>query len=120
MENTSYALYIAAGTLIAIVIISIVLVRWRSISRIEKTKDEVTAIENKADFNAEYEAYNKRLMYGTDVLSCLNKAQNNNQKYVYNNYYGTGTQNFGAPDREEYFIDVEVTINSPLYDNIKA
>lgn len=120
MENTSYALFIVVGTLIAVMIISIIVVRWRSIGEIEKTKDDTTAVKNRADFNAEYEAYNKSLMYGTDVLSCLNKAQNNNQKYVYNNYYGSDTQNFGAADREEYFIDVEVTLNSPLYDNIKA
>ena len=120
MENTSYALFIAIGTIIAVMIISIIVVRWRSIGEIEKTKDDVTVVKNRADFNAEYEAYNRGLMYGTDVLSCLNKAQNNNQKYVYNNYYGTETESLGTADREEYFIDVEVELKSSLYDNLKA
>lgn len=120
MENASYALYIAIGVLVAIIILSVVLFRWKQIGTLESTKDDTVLIKNRADFNAEYEAYNKSLMYGTDVLSCLNKAQNNNQKYVYNNYYGTDAETMGKDDREEFFIDVEVTINSTLYDSVKA
>lgn len=117
MENTSYALYIAVGVLIAIVSMSVLLFSWRRIGIAEKSKDESTVVKNMADFNAEYLVYQKNLMYGSDVLSCLNKAQNNNQKYVYNNYYGTGGELEG---RKEFFIDVEVTIKSGLSDSIKA
>ena len=120
MENTSYALYMVAGFLIAVMILSLVLFRWRQIGTVEKTKDDAVVIKNKTEFNAEYEAFNRTLMYGTDVLSCLNKAQNNNQKYVYNNYYGTDTATIGSSDRAEHFIDVEVTIKSTLCDNVKA
>ena len=120
MENSSYALYIAVGTLIGIAVLSLVLFRWRQIGSYEKSKDEALEIKNKAAFNAEYEAYNKKLMYGTDVLSCLNKAQNNNQRYVYNNYYGTDSANIGKDDRVEFFIDVQVKISSTLCDNVKA
>lgn len=121
MENTSYALHIAVGVLIGIVILSIVIFGWRKIGGLESSKDNAVAVKNKADFNAEFEAYNKNLMYGTDVLSCLNKAQSNNQKYVYNNYYGTDLATIGKEDREEFFIDVQVEIkNSPLYDEVKA
>ena len=120
MENTSYALYIVAGMLIAITIISIIVFNWRQIGGFEKSKEEIVDTENMAKFNAEFEAYDRGLMYGTDVLSCLNKAQNNNQRYVYNNYYGTDTENFGKDDRQEFFVDVSVKINSPLYEEIKA
>lgn len=120
MENSSYALHIAVGVMIAIIILSIAIYRWREIGRMESSKDEAQNIKNSAEFNAEYEAYDKSLMYGTDVLSCLNKAQNNNQKYVYNNYYGTELATIGKDDREEFFMDVVVKINSPLHDEIKA
>lgn len=120
MENTSYALYIAVGVLIGIVVLSIVLFTWKRIGLLESSKDEAVVIKNRADFNAEYEAFNKSLMYGTDVLSCLNKAQNNNQKYVYNNYYGTDTANIGKTDRSEYFMNVKVTLHSTLVDSIRA
>jgi len=120
MENSSYALYIAVGTLIAIAVLSFLVFNWRKIGILESAKDDVVAVKNKAEFNKEYEVYNKSLMYGTDVLSCLNKAQNNNQKYVYNNYYGTDMETVGKEDRKEYFIDVEVVLYSTLYDNVKA
>ena len=120
MENTSYALHIAVGVLIAIAILSLVIFRWRQIGSLEKAKDEAVVIKNKADFNKEFEVYNKGLLSGAEVLSCLNKAQNNNQKYVYNNYYGTDSETIGSDERKEFFIDVEVTLNSPLYDDVKV
>lgn len=120
MENTSYALYIAAGVLIAVAILSLIVFRWRQFGTLEKSKDEAVFIKNRASFNKEFEAYNKGLMYGTDVLSCLNKAQNNNQKYVYNNYYGKDTANIDSEERAEYFIDVKITLNSPLCDKVEA
>ena len=120
MENTSYALHIAVGVLIAIAILSLVIFRWKQIGSLEKAKDEIVVVKNKSDFNKEFEAYNKGLMYGTDVLSCLNKAQNNNQKYVYSNYYGTDSPNIGADNRIEYFMNVKVKLNTPLYDKIEV
>lgn len=118
MENTSYALHIVVGVLIALMILSIIVFLWSKIGISEKSKDEVLIVKNRAEFNAEYEAFNKPLMYGTDVLSCLNKAQNNNQKYVYNNYYGTDSSSKDA--REEYFMNVTVKINSPLIETVRA
>lgn len=121
MENTSYALYIVASFLVGIIILSLLVFGWRRIGTLENAQDETVAVKNKAEFNAEYLAYEKSLMYGTDVLSCLNKAQNNNQKYVYNNYYGTETETLGKETREEFFIDVAVTLKSgPLCDDVKA
>ena len=84
----------------------------------ESVIDEPDVVLNKAEFNEAFLAYDKRLMYGADVLSCLNKAQNNNQRYVYNNYYGTDTETIGAGERVEYFIDVVFTINSPLQEGL--
>lgn len=118
MENASHALFIAISVLIAIMIISLILFGWRVIGSVEKSRDDVVAVKNKTAFNAEFEVYDKPLMYGTDVLSCLNKAQNNNQRYVYNNYYNTGNTDKNA--REEFFIDVAVTIYGDLYDTVKA
>jgi hypothetical protein len=53
-------------------------------------------------------------------LSCLNKAQNNNQRYVYNNYYGTDTATIGSSVREEYFVNVKVELKSDLEENLIA
>lgn len=120
MENTSYALHIAIGVLIGIAMLSLLMFSWRRFGVFEKSKDDAQEVKNRSSFNAEYTAYDKPLMYGTDVLSCLNKAQNNNQKYVYSNYYGTETETIGKDDRTEYFIDVAVTLKSTLCDEVKA
>ncbi len=86
----------------------------------ESVIDEPDVVLNKAEFNEAFLAYDKRLMYGADVLSCLNKAQNNNQRYVYNNYYGTDTETIGSAARTEYFIDVEVKLKSYLKEELNV
>jgi hypothetical protein len=120
MENVSYALKIAAGVLIAILVIGIVVYVWKQIGYMEEAKDDNLVSLNKAEFNEAFLAYDKNLMYGTDVLSCLNKAQNNNQRYVYNNYYGVDGENISASARTEYFIDVEVEIKSTLSERLNV
>ena len=80
MENASKALLIAAGILIAIIIIAIFINMYGKISSIQETQDEKTKMEQLAEFNAEYESYNKTLMYGTDVVTLVNKANENNRK----------------------------------------
>ena len=35
-------------------------------------------------FNQGFEAYNKKLMYGSDVVSVINKAIDNNKRYKVN------------------------------------
>jgi len=116
MENTSYALHIAAGLMIAIMVIGLILYVYRAMSTEQKSEDDVWATKTKAEFNEAFLAYDKPLMYGTDVLSCLNKAQSNNQRYVYNNYYGTDQSSVEA--REEHLINVEVILHSDVQETI--
>ncbi len=93
---------------------------WQQIGNMKKEQDNQLVSLNKADFNAAFLAYEKNLMYGTDVLSCLNKAQNNNQRYIYNNYYGTDNESVSNEARSEYFIDVIVKTNSTLSENLSV
>ena len=116
MENTSYALHIAVGVLIAIILISIILFVHSRISFQKQSEDEMLDASNKSAFNEALLVYDKRLMYGADVLSCLNKAQNNNQKYVYNNYYGEDLSDIS--DRQEYFVNVTVKLKKTLEEKI--
>jgi hypothetical protein len=99
-------------------VIGIIVYVWKQISHMEASKDETLVSLNKAEFNQAFLAYEKNLMYGTDVLSCLNKAQNNNQRYVYNNYYGTDKETIGADTRSEFYIDVEITLSSALSERL--
>lgn len=82
MENASKALLIAAGVLIAIIIISVFLTIYNRLSSVKKAQDEKVELEQLAAFNAEYESYNKSVMYGTDVVTLVNKANENNRKQM--------------------------------------
>lgn len=74
MENASKALLIAGGILIAIMILSLLLSMYGRVANIHKTEEEKTRLEQLAEFNAQYEAYNKKLMYGVDVKTLTNKV----------------------------------------------
>ena len=87
MENASKALIIAGAVLLSVMIVSLLIYTGKSFGLIAKAEQDAKLTEDRKKFNAEYEVYDKNLMYGTDVLSCLNKAQSNNQKYVNNNYF---------------------------------
>ena len=87
MENASKALLIAGGVLIALIIIALFLAMFNNMSNIQKEQEEQTKMEQLAAFNSEFEAYNKKVMYGTDVITLINKVAENNKKYNSNNDY---------------------------------
>lgn len=82
MENASKALFIAAGVLIALIILSLLVLAYDQISQTAKAEEAKKQAEQVADFNAQYEVYNKKLLYGVDILSLINKVNDNNIKYA--------------------------------------
>ena len=114
MENVSKALEMAAGVLVAVLIMSLVAYFFSSIGKLPEQEDEVKTKAQLEAFNKEYEVYSKKGMYGVDVISCLNKAINNNEKYVEGNAFLTG-QSYG----KDYKIDVCFNIKSPLTESIE-
>ncbi len=88
MENASKALLMAGGILIAIIILSIIVYMGTTTSRLAKSQDEKVLAEQTAEFNAQYEAYIKSRMYGTDVITVINKAKD------YNTRLGTSEENY--------------------------
>lgn len=87
MENATKALMIAGGVLIALIIITMFLIMFNNLSNIKKEQEEEAKVEQITAFNAEFEAYNKKVMYGVDVITLINKVAENNKKYVDNNDY---------------------------------
>jgi len=80
MENATKALLIAGGVLLAIIIISLFVSMYKSISGLEKAQDEKIEMQQISAFNAEYEAFDKKIMYGTDVITVMKKAINHNKQ----------------------------------------
>ena len=60
---------------------------FNRLSSIQNEQEEQTKTEQLAAFNAEYEAYNKKAMYGADVITLINKVAENNKKYSGNTDY---------------------------------
>lgn len=80
MENASKALLIAGGILLALMTLSLIVYVSTSTTRMAEAQDAKKASEELSAFNASYEAYNKTRMYGTDVITVINKAINYNGK----------------------------------------
>lgn len=79
MENASKALLISGGALIAMLILSLVLLVTNNINSLQRAQADKTFQEQLSAFNMQFESYNKRIMYGTDVISVINKAVDNNK-----------------------------------------
>ena len=92
MENAAKALEIAAGALTAILIMSLIAYFFSTARLSPLEEDSRDVAEQLAKFNLEYEVYDKKAMYGADVISCLTKAQSNNEKYVEGQKYLTGSE----------------------------
>lgn len=74
MENAAKALLISAGILLALIILSLIVYVSTATTRIVDAQERKKAEEELTAFNKEYEAYNKTRMYGTDIITVVNKA----------------------------------------------
>lgn len=137
MENAAKALVIAGGILLAIMTLTILVYGITTTGRIAEAQDQAKKDEEIAKFNMEFEAYDKKRMFGIDLISVINKAIDNNAKmdrtspdsrYYINIIFTTekNTQDFKneiyvekieratgksvTPD-ESFFDNVSITVN---------
>jgi hypothetical protein len=83
MENASKALYIAASTLIALMIMFVMIAVFRKTSSISSTYDQTQSQQNIEAFNSKFSAFETDENIAADVVSAVNLAYNVNK----NNYY---------------------------------
>lgn len=81
MENASQALLIAGGVLLGILTVSLLVYMFSTISTVGNASAMQEENKKLVEWNAEWEAYNKRFLYGTEVLTVINKAEQNNVEY---------------------------------------
>lgn len=115
MENAAKALELAAGVLLGVMLMALISYFFSHVGEWPQQDDEIATQVQLAKFNLEYEVYDKKGMYGVDVISCLNKAQSNNEKYAEGNRFLSGNA-YG----NQYYIDVWVSINSPLEEKLEV
>lgn len=97
MENATRALTMAGGILIALMILGALLLMFNNLSSYQNKNDASTKDSQIAEFNNQFEPYNKSNLTLMELKSVWNKIQSNNSKH------------------SEYFI--ETNINS-IYANI--
>ena len=102
MENASKALVMAGGILIAIMVIATLIYASSIWGIIPQKQQELDEVKNQTAFNQQYESYDRDSLYGTDLVSVLNKAIDNNEKYGV-------TSNF-----ESMYINIEFDLLTPV------
>jgi hypothetical protein len=118
MENAAKALEIAAGVLLALMIMSLFAFFFTKLGVWPEEQDEMESTEQLAKFNLEYEVYQKSAMYGVDVISCLNKAKSNNEKYAEGGSFFEGLM-YENKAYSKYYIDVYVHMESNLEETLE-
>ena len=123
MENASYALKMAAGVLLAVLILSIMTFILNNYTQTQKTILESKKSEKVVEFNEQFQAYEKAQMYGTDVISCLNLAYSINlENRVWDNMGLSGTSRIiakGESGLNEKAITVEIYLKNTLKRSIR-
>lgn len=115
MENAARALEMAAGVLLGVLLMAAVAYFFSNIGVMPETQDQIMTQEQLTAFNKEFEVFQKSGMYGVDVISCLNKAKSNNEKYAEGRRFLSG----GAYG-DEFKIQVFVNIKTPLEESIEV
>lgn len=112
MESSiSRALIMVAGVLLAMLVIAFITLSFRRMGTWVEEADQEVLIEQVQKFNKEYEVYDKDLMYGVDVISCLNKAKSNNDKI---------DGKYAEQIDSSYEIKVKVKLKKTLNESIRV
>lgn len=114
MEHANKAIMMAFGMLVAVMILGTVAWVFTRLKALPVQDDDADIIEQRRLFNQEYEVYDKKIMYGVDIISVLNKAQSNNEKYVQGNFLSGNLYN------TDYIINIVVNFKSPLDEIIEV
>ena len=99
MENASKALIMAGGVLIAVLIIGLFVYMFTSVSSNYRSEEDIKRTEEITEYNNQFVSYNKKLIRGSEIISLINKAISNNEKYQ---------------DVPEYQIEIEFTLLDPI------
>ena len=87
----------AGGIFIAILVITLLVFFYNNIVTVQNADEQAEIIEQSAEFNKQYDVYNRNNLYGSEVLSLANKMEDYNRKEAAEK---------GYPEME-----MEVTIN---------
>ena len=100
MENASKALLIAGGILFSMLILSLLVLLFSNINSVNMSKEEKQNAKQLKEFNQQWEAYDKKALYGTELITVMNMSIENNIK-----------MNTIENKDDRYYVNVIITIN---------
>ena len=101
MENATKALLMAAGVLLVMMIIAVLLFAWNTFSNYYTSQDELVEIDNLAKFNEQFTQYDRDNVMGYELISLANKVADYNFRY---------SKSDGSKNNEGY-SPITLTIN---------
>lgn len=80
MENVTKAMQIAAGVLMSVLVLGLLVYGYNSITESKDIEQQAVREEQAADFNKSFETYNRDLV-GTELIALSNKVDDYNKRY---------------------------------------
>ncbi|MBR3134072.1 MAG: hypothetical protein IKG56_01250 [Clostridia bacterium] len=81
MENASKALMIAGGVLLALLVTSLLVIGISRMRHYQNTQNQKIKNEQVAEFNGQYESYNKQVVTGYELVSLGHMTVDSNKRY---------------------------------------
>ena len=82
MENASKALSIAAGVLIAILLIALLIFAFYKFTEIPRQREQQKKMQQTVEFNKTFDSFNQRKLAGIKMISLVNLVNDNNTTYA--------------------------------------
>ena len=101
MENASRALIMAGSVLIALMIIGALMLMFGNLTSYQETDTQGTRSAQIAEFNQQFETYNRDNVRGSDLYSLLNKAIDYNRRQSW--------EGIGESGEEIRYTPMEIT-----------
>lgn len=108
MENASKALLMAGGIILTMLIVSLLLYGWTSLTEYQESQDRIKEVEDLAKFNQQFTNYERNDVQGYDLLSLVNKVIDYNQRKSKNFNEESAAGNDA--------VYKEITVNILMYD----
>lgn len=113
MENASKALIIAGSILLAVMVIGALVYMYSNLSRIPKQEQDQKRAEQLMAFNAQFEQYNNKTVYGVDLFSILNQIEDFNKRY---NTENSDESAYSEIDGRVKFVkSISITLNTNTF-----
>lgn len=114
MENVTKALIMAAGILLAIMILSLLVIFGSRLSGYFSQEHDSKIIEQDTKFNAQFENYNQETIRGNELMSVMNKVVNYNTAIADTEKYEKVKMSVNFKGKENSFLFNEETDTSIL------